>query len=377
MNRIEDITTYMKEHKSYFWYVSFTEGIKGIHSKFKNPKHEVNAAILLSIESAKDLCLLLKTYITEFESIINDPKYIQFKIGKKKGGKREISAPSKRLKQLQRHLNYFLQGYYLYAKPTGVYGFVINPTYLGKTCNIAENARNHVGKKYVLNIDLKDFFDSISAKQVKALFTSASFGFTDEIATALTLLTTYKGRLPQGAPTSPVISNFICMSLDADLHKFATENYLTYTRYADDLTFSSETKIESDTILDIINLIHKNRFKINERKLHQHSKNSKQTVTGVVVNEKVNVDRKFIKKTRAMLHDMIKNGVDIATRNHLKIEAELDEKQRSLFIHRLEGNIHFIGQVRGKNDFLYGHFKIQFDNFFKSQLQFSDNNVDE
>ena len=368
MNKFEEIILASKKHKELLWKNYAHDGLKRVYSRIKNPKHEINATFLLSVETANELCALLKLNINEVERAMNYPLYLQFLIEKKNGDKRQISAPSPVLKRLQKHLNYFLQGYYLYAKPANVYGFVINPIYQGKTCNIAENARNHVGKKYVLNIDLLDFFNHIKSKQIKELFSSPIFDFTDEIATALTLLTTYKGRLPQGAPTSPVISNFICLQLDADLKQFTDEASLTYSRYADDLTFSSNTKIENDVVLDIINIIQKNQFRINERKLHQHSKNSKQTVTGVVVNEKVNVDRRFIKKTRAMLHDMIKNDVDVATKNHFKIDGEIDSKQRAFFIHRLEGYINFIGQVRGKNDFMYVRFKKEFDFFFSTEI---------
>jgi RNA-directed DNA polymerase len=363
MTKIKNIYLASKKYKELFWQKYNQSGLDWIHSFFYSPKHEVIAAFLLSIETTKELCQFLQTDFQTLESIINEPFYHQFTISKKKGGKREISAPDVRLKFIQKRLNYFLQGYYLSIKPSNVYGFVINPHYLGKTCNIVENAKNHVGKKYVLNIDLKDFFDKISARQVFELFSSDTFGFNKEIAIALTLLTTFKGKLPQGAPTSPVLSNFICMQLDAALNEFAKSANLNYSRYADDLTFSSNSKIENDSILDIINIINRNQFTINEHKLRQHKSNSKQTVTGIIVNEKPNVDRKFIKRTRAMLNDLVNNGLEKASANHFKYGLEIGEKHQQQFFRRLEGNINFIGQVRGKSDFLYLQFKIGFEAF--------------
>lgn len=331
-------------------------------------KHEGNAIILLSIDSPIHLLIFFDTSYSEFEQIINQPSYIHYTIPKKKSGKREIYAPQEDLKRLQKRLNYFLQGYYLCSCPNEVHGFVIQPYYLGKTCNILENAKPHVKKKYVLNIDLKDFFPSISAKRVKELFLSEIFNFNEEIATALTLLTTFKGKLPIGAPTSPVLSNYICLALDKDLLEFSTVHELTYTRYADDLTFSSNYLITSDHILDIINIIKNQNFSINEKKLRLQTSNQKQSVTGLTVNDKVNVDRKLLKKVRAMLHDLTTNGLNIATKRHFKLRIIRGHEIKRKFIHRLEGYINFIGQVRGKNDMLYLKNKQTFEDFFQREL---------
>lgn len=296
--------------------------------------------------------------------LINNSTYKQFTIKKKKGGERQIFEPEKKLKAIQKRLNYFLQAYYLWIKPSEVHGFVVHPHYLGTYCNIVENAKAHTGKKFVLNIDLKDFFPSITAKQVKNIFTSRYFKFNKLLANALTLLTTYEGKLPIGAPTSPVISNFICHQLDSDLINFCKDNKMIFTRYADDLTFSSNTAISNDNTLDIINLIKKNNFEINEKKLRLKTSNRRQTVTGLTVNEKVNVDRKLLKKIRAMLHDLTTNGIDIATQRHFNINGEIDTKFKEIFINRLKGYINFVGQVRGKTDSLYFRFKSAFDSIF-------------
>jgi len=204
-----------------------------------------------------------------------------------------------------------------------------------------------------LNIDLKDFFPNISAWQVKNLFTSDYFGLNEQVATALALLTTYEAKLPTGAPTSPVLSNFICLQFDADLRQFCQENRLQFTRYADDLTFSSDTPISQDIIQRIKELIVENGFEVNEKKLRLTSSHSKQTVTGLIVNEKVNVDRALLKKTRAMVHDLSTNGVEMATRRHFNLRSIPSIKQEDYFLNRLVGYINFVGQVRGKDDVLY------------------------
>lgn len=324
--------------------------------------YKLNALALLSAETLAELCRLLGSTIPVFTEAVNAPAYRHYAIPKKRGGERHIFAPEWPLKQLQRRLNDFLQAYYLWIKPDEAHGFVINPPCLGGHCNIVGNAAVHVGKKHVLNIDLKDFFPGISARRIKELFLSPCFNYNEQTAIALTLITTYQGRLPTGAPTSPVLSNFICLPLDAALRAFCLENGLRFTRYADDLTFSADTMICGETIRGIIRLINDNGFEINEKKLRAQASNRKQTVTGLTVNEKVNVDRRLLKKIRAMLHDLSSNGVDVAARRHFNLKGRPSSRDREYFFNRLEGYINFVGQVRGKSDPVYRKFAYAFRN---------------
>lgn len=335
----------------------------------KTPFYVANALAFLSIETDLQLSAFFKCSLQELETIINEPAYLEYEIAKKRGGKRAICAPDSKLKAIQKKLNYYLQAYYLLIKPSTSQGFVIHPKNDDRVHNIIENAKFHTNKKQVLNIDLKDFFTSISAARVYKMFRSSVFNFNENIATALALLVTYQKKLPTGAPTSPVISNFICLELDKKLEAFALENNLTYSRYADDLTFScSDENIGSDTILDIINIIHENGFRINEKKLRTQSRHSKQTVTGLIVNEKVNVDRKLLKKIRAMLHDITTNGWETATANHFKLASKSDALHfLEKFLNRLKGYIQFVGQVRGKNDPMF----LKFDLGYKELFEYS------
>jgi len=360
MQQISDILNFSRKHKT---------TLQKRDSIFANTpvfmqnleKYKLNALYFLSLENPIELCQFFKIPIIQLEEIINHPKYSYYTISKKRGGIRHIFAPEKQLKKIQRQLNYFLQTYYLWIKPEEVHGFVINPRHLNKIrCNIVANAKVHIGKKHILNVDLKDFFSSISAARIKKLFTSPVFNFSEQMAIALTLLTTYEGKMPTGAPTSPVLSNFICLELDADLRLFCQQNNLQFTRYADDLTFSSNERISDEKILQIKELICRNGFNINEKKVHLKFSHRKQTVTGIVVNEKVNVDRKRLKNIRAMLHDLTKNGLEAATQRHFHLRNFSDEKQRQLFINRLKGYINFVGQVRGYDDIIYEKMFLEF-----------------
>lgn len=316
-------------------------------------KYQTDALLFLSIGTPGELCRLLEIPMSQLEHIINYPSYRAFQIPKKRGGYREILAPEEGLKELQKKLNHYLQAYYFWIKPDEVHGFVINALLTEDNCNIVANAERHTGKKAVLNIDLKDFFPRVTANRVFRLFSSEFFGFTRQMATVLALLTTYNGHLPTGAPSSPVLSNFICYQLDKELKAFSFLHGLSYSRYADDLTFSSKEHISTDLILDIINEIRKNDFAINEKKLRVRNAGRKQTVTGLTVNNKINVDRKLLKKIRAMLHDLSVNGPESAAKKHFKLNRQPSEGQKATFINRLKGYINFVRMVRGEKDPIY------------------------
>jgi Reverse transcriptase (RNA-dependent DNA polymerase). len=352
MQFVNDILELSKENKAALQRYARNSYAPGFSDKYK-----LNALALLSIDSLAGLCVFLDTPRRELARLVNTPEYYHYAIKKKRGGERHIFEPEWQLKRIQRRLNYFLQAYYLWIKPSEVHGFVINPDYLGRRCNIVENAAVHTGRKHVLNIDLKDFFPNISARWVHNLFMSPYFNYPEPLATALTLLTTYRAQLPTGAPTSPVLSNFICLELDAALCIFCRDNRLLFTRYADDLTFSSDTFITEEMIGSIRGLIRVHGFEMNEKKLRIRISNRKQTVTGLTVNEKVNIDRRLLKKIRAMLHDLNANGLEVAARRHFNLKEDASPLQQSHFILRLEGYINFVGQVRGKHDPAYQRFQ--------------------
>ena len=309
---------------------------------FSNSVLEGRALAFLSISNWLELSLFLKLSPLRLEQLINSPEYKEFTIPKKKGKPRLIFQPDKELMKIQRKLNLYIQSVYSFQLPENVHGFI--PKSFQVHRSIVSNAIPHVKKQRVLSIDLENYFSSIHSKKVRSLF--LSWGFTNEIATALTLLCTYKGSLPTGAPTSPVLANLCSLALDEKLQVKAQNHGLTYTRYADDLTFSCDEAF-SDEFLNHLQAIIK-PFELNSKKTRIKKKSQQQKVTGILVNEKVNVDRKWIKQLRAMLHDLKINGVQKASFNHFK-----KTKQESFFVNRLRGNIAFLGQVRGFEDKVY------------------------
>lgn len=320
----------------------------------------------MQIPSAKDLgnlmgysALLLRVCLQQ------QPQYQTFAIPKKRGGTRTIAAPNKILKAVQHRINRWLQAYYILLKPQEVHGFVRYG--LLKHChqsNIVENAKPHVGKNYLLNIDLKDFFPSISAQKIKQVFSSPLFVMPSPIATALTRLCTHEGKLPIGAPTSPVLANFVCLPLDRELIAFCKAHHLTYTRYADDLSFSSQEKIGNSILSEIREILTRYGFEINNKKLRLQSKNQHQSVTGIVVNQKLNVDRTMLKNIRAMLHCWETKGYSAASAQHFGATKMPSKRQEQYFQNRLGGLINFLGQVRGKNDAIYQKYRTAFDKLY-------------
>ena len=326
----------------------------------RKPNHKTitkQAIEFMHIKSAYELSRLLSCEFKSFRIIIAGANYREFNIPKTKGGYRTIVAPSEYLMELQTRLNKYLQALYCKIKPEASYGFVLSYKEEKNPMTIITNAEKHLNKEFVLNIDLKDFFHSISATRVKKFFSSSPFNFNEELATCITLIGCYNKRLPMGAPTSPVISNLICIAMDNQLMKLAAENKFIYTRYADDITFSANEKITEEVINNVKEIIMNNGFVLNEKKYRLQSKYRQQTVTGIKVNTKTNVDRRYVRNVRATLHDIKLNGLEKAAMKHYKTIL-IDEKLLNTFIKSIDGKINFIGQVKGREDNVYIRLKV-------------------
>lgn len=163
-----------------------------------------------------------------------DKYYKSFDLNKKNGGVRHINAPTSELLRIQKKISKILQAS---IKTNNIsHGFNVGRS-------IYSNANVHHNKRYVLNLDLEDFFDSVHFGRVRGFFIkNNSFKCNENIATILAQLTCYDGKLPQGAPSSPVLTNLICNIMDYHILKIAKKYKLNYTRYADDMTFSTNDK---------------------------------------------------------------------------------------------------------------------------------------
>ncbi|PAE23881.1 retron St85 family RNA-directed DNA polymerase [Bacillus sp. 7894-2] len=284
----------------------------------------------------KHLALLMGVnYQTLTYYLINtDNFYKEHKIIKSNGGYRTISAPSFNLKAIQRWvLDNIL---YKYQVSDNANGFV-------KGKSIKNNAESHIGKEIILNIDIKNFFPSITFQQVFYLFYNS--GYTKEMSFTFAKLLTFKGRLPQGSPASPYLANILCKKLDSRLNGFAIKIGASYSRYADDITFSGDADIYRH-ISFIRNIIESENFKINEKKLRVQKSNSKQEVTGLIIsNGEVKVKRNYKKKLEQHIYYCKKFGVF----NHLKYTGASDKSYFKEYLYGMASYVSMIEPDTGKS----------------------------
>jgi hypothetical protein len=303
------------------------EEVSGGLAEQQSNLSELDRQGLPQLSTAADIAQLMGITLGELRFLAFDRKtatvchYIRFKMPKKTGGERLISAPMPRLKQAQ----YWILSQILEKIPVhgAAHGF-------RRDRSIVTNANPHVGAEVVINLDLKDFFPSISYRRVKGLF--RSFGYSEAVATILALISTApdveevsldgqtyyialnQRHLPQGSPASPAISNLICRHLDERLTQMADDLGFTYTRYADDLTFSAS----GDSLRHICRILRRTEsildyesFTLHPQKTRiMRRKSSQLDVTGIVVNEGLNIDRKTLRKFRATLHQIETQGLE-------------------------------------------------------------------
>jgi retron-type reverse transcriptase len=226
------------------------------------------------------------------------PHYTVFRIEKRSGGSREISAPRPALKHVQ---TWVARQILAQMSPhLACHGFV-------RGRSIVTNAEPHVGAALVFKLDIKDFFPSVPAFEIYRVFRRA--GYSKQVARLLTSLTTFRG-LPQGAPTSPALANLVGLGLDARLAGLARARGLEYTRYADDLTFSGEAVQEARVKRLIGRIVRDSGFTPQERKARYLHRGNRQQVTGIVVNEKINWPRWRRRWLRQEIHYLHRFGLD-------------------------------------------------------------------
>ena len=306
------------------------------------------------------------------------PKYKTFLIKKRNGDPRILAEPRSVLKNIQQKLLTYL---YEVAGPmkSCVHGFT-------KNRSVVTNARKHCSPKtrYVLNIDLENFFPSITFFRVRGLFQSRPFDFSFENATVLAHLCCHNGKLPQGAPTSPLLANLICRSLDKELMALAYRNRATYTRYCDDMTFSFSVKqaeklpggicsFDGSTAVlgaELRTCIEKSGFSVNSKKTRVSSSMHRMEVTGLTINKFPNVKREFVDRIRGALHSWGKFGY-AAAEDMWQAKPYARQNRISLTppLHRvIWGRLLYLKMVRGAEDSIYTRLAERFNILLSAQM---------
>ena len=310
--------------------------------------------------------------------------YRHFELEKRNGEARRILAPRADLKDVQRRIATLLET--RFQPSAAAHGFISGR-------NIITNARPHVGKQCILTIDLKDFFESIKVPTISYFLSRSPFNaqpltthFVTQFACCRPLhRPSFTGFLPQGSPSSPILSNIVATRLDLKLIEFARSNNMYYTRYVDDLTFSTNRKhISTGEIAQIVHLIERglSPFKVNPAKIRIARKGARHTVTGLTVNEHVNISRRYLKNLRAELYQLENTPNDSVF--HLALKSSLSERTNSnqatyylsetgetienfiantelKYLQQIEGKIEFVRQVLGEESGYYLSLRKRFD----------------
>jgi RNA-directed DNA polymerase len=349
-------------------------------------KEELNQQ-LLTVKDPKSFAELLDTFVNRtaenasnfkvterklsyyLASSRKKQRYFTFSIPKKSGGTRTIHAPAFELLILQQAVKNLLEE--LYEPHYAAYGFC-------KSRSIVDNAWLHVGRQFVFNIDLKDFFPSIEQGRVWARLQHPPFNFNESngqlfIANFIANIscveqkvqrytqelgwqTLTKSVLPQGAATSPLFSNIVSERLDRKLSGLAKSYGLKYSRYADDITFSSDHHVYKDGSIfrrELYKIIRDEGFFINQKKVRLQHQAYKQEVTGLTVNEKTNVNRKWLAELKKWMFLWDRYGKVQAMKWYFEKHKELTGKKQmhvDFFEKHIFGQLHFLSMVKGKED---------------------------
>lgn len=286
-------------------------------------------------------CKDKKKYIKILYSLSNniEKNYKKYKIKKRTGGYRIIYQPNDILKQIQtRILNNILENKRI-SKSAKAYH---------KNISLKDNALPHINKTMILKLDIKDFFENISFWNIYNSCFSIEY-FPKSVGMILTYLCTYENHLPQGSPTSAYISNLVMKNFDETIANWCELRKIDYTRYSDDMTFSGEFN-PSELIKIVRKELYHLGLELNDKKIHVIYKSSCQNVTGIVVNEKIQVSRAYRQKIRQEIYYINKYGLE----SHLKSQNIKSDKKE--YLNKLYGKILYVLQIN-ENDKQFNRYK--------------------
>ena len=271
-----------------------------------------------------------KKYIKTIYSISNniEKNYKIYKIKKRNGKYRTIYEPNLILKQIQKQILNNILKYKSISKYAKAYH---------KGIQLKDNAIPHINKEMILKLDIKDFFENISFLDIYNSCFPIEY-FPKSVGMILTYLCTYDNHLTQGSPTSAYISNLVMKEFDEELGNWCNLKNISYTRYSDDMTFSGEFN-PSELIVKVRKMLYKLGLELNNNKIHIVHKSSSQNVTGIVVNEKLQVNIKYRNKIRQEIYYIKKFGLS----SHMKKSDINIESKR--YLNKLYGRIIYVLQI--------------------------------
>ena len=275
-------------------------------------------------------CKDLKKYIKTIYSISNniEKNYKIYKIKKRNGKYRTIYEPNSILKQIQKQILINILNNKSISKYAKAYH---------KGIQLKDNAIFHINKEMILKLDIENFFENISFLDIYNSCFPIEY-FPKSVGMILTYLCTYNNHLTQGSPTSPYISNLVMKEFDEELGNWCNLRNISYTRYSDDMTFSGQFN-PSELIVKVRKMLYKLGLSLNNDKIHIIHKSSRQNVTGIVVNEKMQVNIKYRNKIRQEIYYIKKFGLS----SHLK-KCDINIKPKK-YLNGLYGRILYVLQI--------------------------------
>lgn len=299
---------------------------------------------LIDATTIPELAHVLNVTINHLKHLLKHKHYIQFFVPKSNGERRLIETPPKELKKILEKLNKLFQAAYHPVLPKSSFGCIPKTADEKQPRNIYTNALQHIKGKWVLNLDVKNFFHSISEKMVRKTLRNPPFNFNENTVKTLSDLVTHQDRLPIGSPTSPTISNWVMLELDNQLLKLSKKQEWKYTRYIDDMTFSSKHKFSKKSIKKIKALIHSVGFKTNKDKFQLQHISDEPMVTGLVLTpEKPDISKDYIKN--------LKEDIRIyhwLTENRMHARNIFPAYVLRKFRDSIFGQINFVKTIRGE-----------------------------
>ena len=331
MKIINDEIIFGKEDEKFLEKFGFAEALEMVENyKAFNKLPFIYDAFQLASFLGLTTRTMFKMFHKGFDSF-----YFPHTVKKKNGGERQLYSPSTLLKCCQRVILDEILNKIPVSRHATAY----------KRCwGIERNAKPHIGKKYLLKMDITDFFGSITFDQVYSAAFNTRY-FPKFIGVILTNFCCYNGYLPQGAPTSPALSNLVMKNFDDNLGKWCAERGITYTRYCDDITFSSDKPLYN-TYVKTKKMLEEMCFEVNEEKTGFFTNANRQSVTGITVNKKLSISKEYKRKLRQQIYYILKFGPEsyIAHTSEGFIADDIESEVFHL-LNSVEGTINYIASI--------------------------------
>ncbi|MBK8486093.1 MAG: RNA-directed DNA polymerase [Saprospiraceae bacterium] len=310
---------------------------------------------ILNLQNASNrvqFCKVLAISEDALKSALANHKYYTFKVTKKNGKLRKIEDPNDERQYVQQRLSFELYPLYKTVLPPYVHGYIPTAISQNGSRSILSNAEAHLNCNFMVNLDLLDFFHQITISKIRGCLSKVYKIRSLNIIDLIVKIACYEGRLPMGSPCSPVLSNMIVIDLDGALFDYCQAQNITYTRYVDDLSFSSKLEITGVQIETLKKIILNEGFLLNEEKFRIFHQNDPKKVTGLVVHQgKLDVSDDYLNSLSRNIKKLkrIKRTYQHMRMLHPELKTNLQSRYR-LIKSSVAGQLSFVQRILQPED---------------------------